>query len=74
MKKQFKVEGFSHMMDAEMNCATAEQASDIFEMMMNSDLYYRGHIVDNFTGELYSYFIKEADESGTKTTYWTAFN
>ena len=72
--KQYKVEGFSVMMDAEMNCATAEHASEIFEMMMNSEFYYKGHIVDNYTGELYSYFDKEVDGNGIKTTYWTAFN
>ena len=72
--KQFKVEGFSPLMDAEMHCATVEQASDIFEMMMDSDLYYKGHIVDNYTGELYCYFDKEVEGNGMKTTYWTAFN
>lgn len=72
--KQFKVEGYSHLMDAEMNCATVEQASDIFEMMMDSDLYYKGHIVDNYTGELYCYFDKEVEGNGMKITYWTAFN
>lgn len=72
--KQFKVEGYSHLMDAEMNCATAEQASDLFEMMMDSDLYYKGCIVDNYTGELYCYFEKEVEGNGMKTTYWTAFN
>ena len=73
MMKKYKVEGFSNLMDAEMNCATAEQASNIFEMMMNSDYYYKGHIVDNYTGELYCYFDKEVDGNGIKTTYWTAF-
>ena len=73
MMKQFKVEDFSHLMDAEMNCATAEQASDIFETMMNSDLYYKGHIVDNYTGELYCYFYKTVEGNGIKMDYWTAF-
>ena len=73
MMKQFKVEGFSHLMDAEMNCATAEQASDIFETMMNSDLYYKAHIVDNYTGELYCYFYKTVEGNGIKMEYWTAF-
>lgn len=72
--KQFKVEGYSHLMDAYMNCATVEQASEVFEMMMNSDLYYKGHIMDNYTGELYCYFDKEVEGNGMKTTYWTAFN
>ena len=73
MMKQFKVEGVSPLMDAEMNCATAEQASDIFETMMNSDLYYKGHIVDNYTGELYCYFYKTVEGNGIKMDYWTAF-
>ena len=72
--KRYKVEGFSEKMDAEMNCRTAEEASDIFEMMMNSDFYYKGHIVDNYTGELYCYFSKENEGNGMKTTYWTALS
>ena len=71
--KQYKVEGFSCMMDAEMNVHTAEQASEIFEMMMNSEHYYKGHIVDNFTGEVYCYFHKEQEQGGMKVEYWTAF-
>ena len=71
--KQYKVEGFSEMMDAEMNVHSIEQASDIFEMMMNSDHYYKGHIIDNFTGEVYCHFDKEVEGNGIKTTYWTAF-
>ena len=71
--KQYKVEGFSAMMDAEMNVHTAEQASDIFETLMNSGHYYKGHIVDNFTGEIYCYFHKEVDGGGIKMEYWTAF-
>lgn len=71
--KRYKVEGFSEMMDAEMNCQTAEEASDIFEMIMNNDLYHKGHIVDNYTGEVYSYFNREVEGNGIKLTYWTAF-
>ena len=71
--KQYKVEGFSEMMDAEMNVHSIEQASDIFEMMMNSDHYYKGHVIDNFTGEVYCHFYKEVEGNGIKTTYWTAF-
>ena len=35
--KQYKVCGFSALMDAEMNTNDTEQASDLFETMMNSD-------------------------------------
>lgn len=73
MMKKYKVCGFSALMDAEMNTNDAEQASDLFETMMNSDCYYKAHIVDNYTGELYCYFDKEVDGNGIKTTYWTAF-
>ena len=73
MKKQFKVEGFSELMDAEMNVKTPERATEIFEMFMDSELYYKGHIVDNFTGELYCYFNKVKDGNGIKLEYWTAF-
>ena len=73
MTKMYKVCGFSTLMDAEMNTNDAEQASDLFETMMNSDCYYRGYVVDNNTGEVYCYFDKEVDGNGIKTTYWTAF-
>ena len=72
MMKQFKVCGFSVLMDAEMNTSEIEQASEIFEMMMNSEHYYKGHIMDNYTGELYCHFDKEMDGNGIKTTYWSA--
>ena len=73
MIKKYKVCGFSALMDAEMNTNDAEQASDLFETMMNSDCYYRGYVVDNDTGEVYCHFEKEIDGNGIKTTYWTAF-
>ena len=73
MMKMYKVCGFSALMDAEMNTNDAEQASDLFETMMNSDCYYRGYVMDNDTGEVYCHFDKEADGNGIKTTYWTAF-
>ena len=57
--KKLKVCGFSVLMDAEMNTNDAEQASDLFETMMN--------------GEVYCHFDKEVDGNGIKTTYWTAF-
>ena len=73
MMKQFKVCGFSSLMDTEMNTNDVEQASDLFETMMNSDSYYKGHVMDNYTGELYCHFDKEVEGNGIKTTYWTAF-
>lgn len=71
--KKLRVCGFSALMDAEMNTNDAEQASDLFETMMNSDCYYRGYVMDNETGEVYCHFDKEVDGNGIKTTYWTAF-
>ena len=73
MMKKYKVCGFSALMDAEVNTNDAEQASDVFEAMMNSDCYYRGYVMDNNTGEVYCHFDKEVDGNGIKTTYWTAF-
>ena len=73
MMKMYKVCGFSALMDAEMNTNDAEQASDLFETMMNSDCYYRGYVMDNNTGEVYCHFDKEIDGNDIKTTYWTAF-
>ena len=73
MMKMYKVCGFSALMDAEMNTNDSEQASDLFETMMNSDCYYRGYVMDNNTGEVYCHFDKEVDGNGIKTTYWTAF-
>ena len=73
MMKMYKVCGFSKLMDVEMNTNDTEQASDLFETMMNSDCYYRGYVMDNNTGEVYCHFDKEVDGNGIKTTYWTAF-
>ena len=71
--KKLKVCGFSPLMDAEMNTNDAEYASDLFETMMNSEVYTHGYIADNATGEVYCYFNKEVDGNGIKTEYWTAF-
>ena len=71
--KRYKVEGFSELMDAEMNTNDAEQASLLFETMMNSDSYYKGHIINNYTGEIYCYFHKTAECGGIKVEYWTTF-
>ena len=71
--KKYKVCGFSDLMDAEMNCHTIEQASDLYEMMMNSDFYYKGHIMDNETGELYCHFSRRVEHGGVTVEYWTAF-
>lgn len=71
--KKYKVEGFSLAMDVEMNVHTVEEASDLFDMIMYSDIYYEGRIVDNSTGELYCYFTKEEESGGMLLKYWTAF-
>ena len=73
MMKKYKVCGFSELMDAEMNTNDTEQASLLFETMMNSDSYYKAHIMDNYTGELYCYFYKTVEGNGIKMEYWTAF-
>ena len=73
MMKKYKVFGFSELMDAEMNTNDTEQASLLFETMMNSDSYYKAHIMDNYTGELYCYFYKTVEGNGIKMEYWTAF-
>ena len=71
--KKYKVEGFSELVDVAMNTNTVEEAGDFFDTLMASNVYYEGRITDNRTGELYCYFTKEADASGIKTEYWTAF-
>lgn len=71
--KQYKVCGFSPLMDAEMNTNDAEQASDLFETMMDSNCYTHGYVMNNNTGEVYCHFGKEVDGNSIKTTYWTAF-
>lgn len=73
MKKKYTVKGYSEMMDVSMNCVTVEQASNIFDTIMDSEHYYEGHIVNNFTGEIYCYFEKGNEANGLKLTYWTAF-
>lgn len=72
MKKQYRVMGFSDLMDVEMNCKSAEHASEILDTMIDSGLYYKGYIMDNFTGEVYCTFDFEDSETGIKFTCWTA--
>ena len=71
--KKLRVCGFSPLMDAEMNTNDVEQASDLFDTMMNSEVYTHGYIADNETGEVYCHFCREVEGNGIKTTYWTAF-
>ena len=71
--KKYKVEGFSLAMDVEMNVHTVEEASNLFDTIMDSDIYYEGRIVDNTTGELYCHFTKEKEAGGMLLKYWTAF-
>ena len=73
MMKKYKVCGFSELMDAEMNTNDAEQASGLFEAMMNSDCHTHGYVMDNHTGELYCNFYKTVEGGGVKMEYWTAF-
>ena len=73
MMKKYKVEGIGPTIEIEMNCWTADEASDLFEQMMNSDCCCKGHIMDNYTGELYCYFYKTVEGGGMKMEYWTAF-
>ena len=73
MMKKYKVCGFSTLMNAEINTNDTEQASDLFETMMNSDCYYRGFVMDNNTGEVYCHFYKTVEGGGIKMEYWTAF-
>lgn len=72
MKKQYRVMGSSDLMDVEMNCKTAEQASEILDTMIDSGLYYKGCIMDNFTGEVYCTFNFEETETDIVFTCWTA--
>lgn len=70
--KKYLVQGLSDEMDAKMYCVDCEQASNIFEMFMNSEHYYAGDITSIETGELLCYFRKDHIDYGTKLTYWTA--
>lgn len=72
MKKQYRVMGFSDLMDVEMNCKSAEHASEILDTMIDGGLYYKGYIMDNFTGEVYCTFDFEDSETGITFTCWTA--
>ena len=71
--KRYKVCGFSALMNAEINTHDAEQASDLFETMMNSGCYTHCYVADNDTGEIYCHFYREVEGNGIKTEYWTAF-
>ena len=71
MKKQYRVMGFSDLMDVEMNCNTMEHASEILELLGNGKQYYKGYIMDNHTGEVYCGFDRADDEYTERITFWT---
>lgn len=72
MLKPYKVQAYSELMNAEMNCVTIEQAFTSYEMMKSQPAFHSGDLSDNFTGELYAYFYKEVDGNGVKMTEWVA--
>lgn len=72
MKKAYKVELFSEMMDMEMNVATAEEASRIYFAGMDSGKYYKGHVISNETGEVFHHFLIEKYGNGVRLSQWVA--
>ena len=72
MLKPYKVQAYSELMNAEMNCVSLDQAFEIYEKMMNSPHYHSGDLSDNETGELYAYFTKRVDGNGIMIETWIA--
>lgn len=70
MKKQYRVMGFSSLMDVEMNCATPEHANEILDLLSEGGQYYKGYIMDNYTGEVYCGFDRADDEYTERLTFW----
>lgn len=72
MKKPYRVEMFSDMMDMEANVATIEQASDLYFKGMDSGFYHSGHVLSNETGEVFCHFSVEKVGNGIEISQWVA--
>ena len=72
MFKPYRVKVYSEQMNAEMDCATLDNAFRVYEQMMNSEFYHSGDLIDNNTGELYAYFSIERNDNGVFLETWTA--
>lgn len=70
MKKPYKVELFSNLMDVEANVATVEQASDLYFKGMENNFYHSGRVVNNKTGEIICCFSTEKKENGIEFSQW----
>lgn len=70
MMKKYKVEMFSEGLDAEMNVTTLEEAMKIYCRMRDSEIYDRGHLMSNETGEVLMVFFPNTI---TVMTEWVAF-
>lgn len=72
MKKLYRVELFSDMMDMEANVATIEEASALYFKGMDSGFYHSGHVLSNETGEVFCYFSIEKNGNGIEISQWVA--
>ena len=69
-KKILKVVGEGMMMDAEVNCATAEDAYEFYNQFINRGYFPKVYVADNETGEVYAYYHRELESCGVKETKW----
>lgn len=72
MKKPYRVELFSNMMDMEANVATIEEASNLYFKGMDSGFYHSGHVLSNETGEVFCHFSIQQNGNGIEIFQWVA--
>ena len=76
-KKILKVVGEGMMMDAEVNCATAEDAYEFYNQFIKRGYFPKVYVIDNETGEVYAYYHRELEGGGGQgnqvVQYWRRF-
>ena len=68
--KQYKVTAESEYVDFEAHYKYIEHAMEMYTSIRNDDLYNKGEIMDNATGEVYTYFFRIKEYNGTMTREW----
>lgn len=73
MMKIYKVVGISDTVSMEVDVNSMDKAIEIYETIGNNDDYFKGHIMNNVTGELHAYFYKYVEGGGRMVESWVAF-
>lgn len=70
MLKNWKVEAYSQLMDAETYVHSLEDAMDIYEKFKENNHYYHIVVLSNVTGEVVAHYDVEANHDGIEFHEW----